>query len=281
MKKMKTREQKWVLSVETSLLKHSQEWNLPWELPRHGDNAWEYYLPLILRNPNKSNFNCHCCPVTKLCLILCNPMDHSMPGSRPSWSPGICSNSHPLSQWCHPTISSSVNPLLLLPSIFPSIRVFSNERALHIRWPTTGVSASATVLPMNIQGWFPLGLTGLIPLLSKGLKSLFQHHNSKVSILQHSLTPFLDHSFIAPKRLGQLNEAMSHAVQGHPRWTGQSEEFWQNMVHWRRKWQPTPVFLHGEPHGQYKKGYHIYALRSPHTHTQRMCYSTFKLTKPN
>ena len=46
---MKTREQKWVLSVETSLLKHSQEWNLPWELPRHGDNAWEYYLPLILR----------------------------------------------------------------------------------------------------------------------------------------------------------------------------------------------------------------------------------------
>ena len=81
MKKMKTREQKWVLSVETSLLKHSQEWNLPWELPRHGDNAWEYYLPLILRNPNKSNFNCHCCPVTKLCLILCNPMDYSMPGS--------------------------------------------------------------------------------------------------------------------------------------------------------------------------------------------------------
>ena len=49
MKKMKMREQKWVLSVETSLLKHSQEWNLPWELPRHGDNAWEYYLPLILR----------------------------------------------------------------------------------------------------------------------------------------------------------------------------------------------------------------------------------------
>ena len=53
----------------------------------------------------------------------------------PSPSPGACSNSSPLSQWCHSTISSSVCPLLLLPSIFPSIRVFSNESALRIRWP--------------------------------------------------------------------------------------------------------------------------------------------------
>ena len=60
-------------------------------------------------------------------------------------------------------------PLLLLPSIFPSIRVFSNELALHIRWPKYWASASATVLPTNIQGWFPLGLTGLISLQFKGL----------------------------------------------------------------------------------------------------------------
>jgi len=53
----------------------------------------------------------------------------------PSPSPGVCSNSCPLSQWCHPTISSSVFPLLFLPSVFPSIRVFSNESALRIRWP--------------------------------------------------------------------------------------------------------------------------------------------------
>ena len=58
-------------------------------------------------------------------------------------------------------------PLLLLPSIFPSIRVFSNELALCIRWPKIGASASA--LPMNSQGWFPLQLTGLISLQSKGL----------------------------------------------------------------------------------------------------------------
>ena len=56
--------------------------------------------------------------------------------------------------------------LLLLPSIFPSITVFSNELALHTRWPN--YEASASVLPMNIQGWFPLGLTSLISLLSKG-----------------------------------------------------------------------------------------------------------------
>ena len=56
------------------------------------------------------------------------------------------------------------HPLLLLLSIFPSIRVFSNESALCIRWPNIGALASASVLPMNIQDWFPLGWTGLISL---------------------------------------------------------------------------------------------------------------------
>ena len=65
------------------------------------------------------------------------------------------------------------HPLLLLPSIFPSIRVFSNESVLYIRWPTIGVSASASVLPMNTQDWFPLRLTGLIFLQSKGLLRVF------------------------------------------------------------------------------------------------------------
>ena len=63
------------------------------------------------------------------------------------------------------------HPLLLLPSIFLSIRVFSKESVLHIRWPKIGASASASVLPMNIQDWFPLGLTGWISLQSKGLSS--------------------------------------------------------------------------------------------------------------
>ena len=63
------------------------------------------------------------------------------------------------------------HPLLLLPSIFPSIRVFSSKSALHISGQTIG--PSALVLPMNIQGWFPSGLTDLISLLSRGLSRVF------------------------------------------------------------------------------------------------------------
>ena len=64
-------------------------------------------------------------------------------------------------------------PLLLLPSILPSIRVFSNESVLTSGWQSIGASSSASVLPINIQDWFPLGLTGLISLLSKGLSRVF------------------------------------------------------------------------------------------------------------
>ena len=75
------------------------------------------------------------------------------------------------------------HPLLLLPSIFPSIRVFYSESVLPIRCSKYW-SFSFSISPMNIQDWFPWGLTGLIALLSKGLsKSLLQHHNSKASIL--------------------------------------------------------------------------------------------------
>ena len=73
-------------------------------------------------------------------------------------------------------------PLLLLPSIFPSIRVFSNESVLHISWPKYWNFSSASVLPMNIQDWFPLELTGILAVQGT-LKSLLQHHSSKASIL--------------------------------------------------------------------------------------------------
>ena len=80
-------------------------------------------------------------------------------------------------------------PLLLSPSIFPSIRVYSNESALFESGSQSiGVSTSASVLPMNIQDWFPLGWTDWISLQSKGLliKSLLQHHTSKAPILRRS-----------------------------------------------------------------------------------------------
>ena len=79
------------------------------------------------------------------------------------------------------------HPLLLLLSIFPSIRVFSNESVLRIRWPNIGVSASASVFPMNIQDWLPLEWTGWISLQSKGLSSIFSNtHSSKASMLRRS-----------------------------------------------------------------------------------------------
>ena len=98
----------------------------------------------------------------------------------PSLSPWVCSNSYPLSWWCHPTISSSVAHFSSCPHFFPA-SVFSNESALHIRRPNTVASASASILPMNIQGWFPLGLTGLISLLSKGLSRVL----SNITVWKH------------------------------------------------------------------------------------------------
>ena len=75
-------------------------------------------------------------------------------------------------------------PLILLPPMPPSIRVFSNESAPHMRWPSTGVSALTSFLPKKSQGWSPSEWIGWISLQSKGLSSLLQYHSSKASILQ-------------------------------------------------------------------------------------------------
>jgi len=90
----------------------------------------------------------------------------------PSPTPEACSNSCPLNWWCHPTISSSV---VSFSSCFQSCSasVFSNESVFHSGGQSIGVTASAAVLPMNIQNWFPLGLTGMISLLSKVLSRVF------------------------------------------------------------------------------------------------------------
>ena len=93
--------------------------------------------------------------------------------SCPSPSPGVCSNSCPLSQWCHPTISSSVTPFSSCLQSFPAPGSFPVSLFFTLGDQSIGVSASASVLPMNIQDWFPLGLTGLISLLSKWLWRVF------------------------------------------------------------------------------------------------------------
>ena len=103
----------------------------------------------------------------------------------PSLSPEVYSNSCPLSQWYHPDISSSVVPFSCSQS-FLSSGSFPVSQLFSTGGQSIGALAPASVLPLNIQGWFPLGLTGLISLLSEGLASLLQHQSSKAAILWHS-----------------------------------------------------------------------------------------------
>ena len=91
----------------------------------------------------------------------------------PTLSLGVCLNPCPLSQWCHPTISSSVTPISSYPQSFPASGSFTMSWLFISGGQSIGASASTSVLPMNIQGWFPLGWTGLISMQSKGLPRVF------------------------------------------------------------------------------------------------------------
>ena len=92
----------------------------------------------------------------------------------PSLSPRVCSNSCPLSWWCYPTISFSITFFSSCPESFPASGSFPVSWLFASGGQSIRTSASASILPVNIQGWFPLGLTVLISLLSKGLRSFFQ-----------------------------------------------------------------------------------------------------------
>ena len=91
----------------------------------------------------------------------------------PSPTPGACSNSRPSSRWCHPTISFSVIPFSSCLQIFPASGSFPMSQFFASGSQSIGVSASASVFPMNILDWFPLGLTGWISLQSRGLSRVF------------------------------------------------------------------------------------------------------------
>ena len=93
----------------------------------------------------------------------------------PSPTPRDCSNSRPLSWWCHPTISSSVIPFSSRLQSFPASASFPMSQFFSSVGQSIRVSASSSVLPINIQDWFPLGLTGLISLQSKGLSRVFSN----------------------------------------------------------------------------------------------------------
>ena len=117
--------------------------------------------------------SCH-----KYLLFSCSVMSHALRPQGlwharlpcPSLSPRVCSNSSPLSQWCHPAISSSMTPFSSCPQSFPASGSFPMSELFTSGGQSIVASASTSALPRNIQGWFPLWLTGLISLLSKGHK---------------------------------------------------------------------------------------------------------------
>ena len=102
-------------------------------------------------------------------------------------SPGVCSNSCPLSWWCHPTISFSIDPFSSYPQSFPPSGTFPLSWLFASGGQSIGALASASVLPMSIQGWFFFRIDWFDLLAVQGtLKSLLQHHSSKALVLGHS-----------------------------------------------------------------------------------------------
>ena len=108
------------------------------------------------------------------CVRLFVTPQHTRPPC-PSPTPGVYSNSCPLSQWCHPTMLSSVIPFSSCLQSFPASGSFPVSRFFASGGQSIGISASASVLPMNIQDWFPLGWTSLTSLQSKGLSRVFSN----------------------------------------------------------------------------------------------------------
>ena len=105
----------------------------------------------------------------------------------PSPTPGACSHLWPSSLWCYPIISTSVIPFFSCLQSCPASGSFPMRQFFPSGGQSTRVSASASVLPISVEDWFPLGLASLISLQSKGLSRVFlQHHSSKASILQCS-----------------------------------------------------------------------------------------------
>ena len=129
-------------------------------------------------------YSCYCCLVTQLCLTLSDlidcstlgfPVFHLLPELAQTYM-------HWVSDALHPTISSSVVPFSSCLQSFSASGSFPMSQLFASGGQSMG--ASASVPPMNIQGWFPLGLTGLISLQTKGLSRVLQHHRSKASVLQ-------------------------------------------------------------------------------------------------
>ena len=124
-----------------------------------------------------------CCSLFSHLVVPNSLWTHAQKHARlpcPSLSPGVCLNSCPSNWWCLPTVTSSV-PFSFCLHSFPASGSFPMSWFFASGGPSIGASASALVLPMNIQGWFPLRLTGLISLLFKGLSRVL----SSTTIQKH------------------------------------------------------------------------------------------------
>ena len=149
---------------------------------------------------------------TKLLLFSCSVVSdslwpHGLQHTRlscPLLPPGVCSNSCLLSRWCHPTISSSVIPFSSCLQSFPASGSFPMSQLFASGGQSIGASASAPVLPMNIQDWFPLGWTGCISLQSKGLSRVFSN------------TTVQKHQFFSAQSFSQSNSHIHTWSQEKP-----------------------------------------------------------------
>ena len=132
-------------------------------------------------------FKIPCCSVAKLCpTVLPHGLQHARQ-TCPSTTPRVCSNSCSLSQWCYLTISSSAIPFSSCPQSFPASDSFPMSQLFTSGGQSIGVSASTSVLPMNIQDWFPLGWTDWISLQSEGLSRIF----SNTTVQTHQMSDYI------------------------------------------------------------------------------------------
>ena len=137
---------------------------------------WMNLEPIIqseVSQKKKDKYHYQFSSLAQVCPTLCNPMNRRPPC--PSPTPGVYSNSCPLSWWCHPAISSSVVPFSACPQSFPASGSFPMSQFFASGGQSIGVSASASGLPMNIQDQFPLGWTSWISLQSKRLSRVFSN----------------------------------------------------------------------------------------------------------
>ena len=188
-----------------------------------------------------------CCSVTLVSGCLWpHRLQHARPLC-PSLSPRVCSDSCTLSWWCYLTILSSATPFSCLQS-FPAFGSFPMSWLFTSGGQSIGISVSVLVLLMKIQGWFPLGLTGLTSLLSKWLSSLLQHHNSKALILQHSafLMVQLSHQCVTTGKIKALTLWASLIAQLVKNLSAMGESLvdsWIGKIRWRWDRLPALVFL--------------------------------------